>query len=114
MTQYGGFSGEHLRQYIAKIEQLETEKADIAEAIRDVFGEAKGNGFDPKIMRQVLKIRKMEAHEREELETLLDVYLHALGMAPGDSEEEEESEITSVAVEEEEGEDEEVDELEEA
>jgi len=83
MTTFGGVSGEQLRQYISRIEQLEREKSDIADNIRDVFAEAKGNGFDPKVMRQVLKIRKMEAHEREELEAVLDVYLHAMGMLPG-------------------------------
>ncbi len=90
MAKFGGISGEHLRQYVQRIEQLEEEKKDLAENIRDVYAEAKGNGFDTKVMRQIIKIRKMEEQEREELETILDIYLHALGMLPeGEYEEEE-------------------------
>ena len=81
MANYGGVAGEQLRQVIERIERLEEEKAAIASDIRDVFAEAKGNGFDTKVIRQVLKIRKMEAAERQEQESLLDLYLHALGMA---------------------------------
>lgn len=82
MTKFGGVSGQQLRQYIEKIERLEQEKADIADNIRDAFAEAKANGFDPKIMKQVIKLRKMDANKREEEETVLDVYMHALGMLP--------------------------------
>ena len=82
MTKFGGFSGEQLRQLVERIERLEKEKQDIADNIKDVFAEAKSNGFDVKVMRQVLKIRKMEQSERQELEAVLDTYLHALGMAP--------------------------------
>jgi uncharacterized protein (UPF0335 family) len=81
MANYGGVAGEQLRQVIERIERLEEEKAAIASDIRDVFAEAKGNGFDTKVIRQVIKIRKMEAAERQEQESLLDLYLHALGMA---------------------------------
>jgi uncharacterized protein (UPF0335 family) len=88
MTTYGGIAGEQLRQYIQKIERLEQEKADLASDIRDAFAEAKGNGFDPKVMRQVIKIRKMDQNERAEQEELLDIYKHALGMLPGGAEEE--------------------------
>jgi uncharacterized protein (UPF0335 family) len=88
MTTYGGIAGEQLRQYIQKIERLEEEKADLASDIRDAFAEAKGNGFDPKVMRQVIKIRKMDQNERAEHEELLDIYKHALGMLPGNAEEE--------------------------
>ena len=59
MTNFAGVSGSQLRQYIERIERLEVEKANIANDIREVFAEAKSNGFDPKIMRQVIKIRKM-------------------------------------------------------
>lgn len=79
---FGGVSGGQLKQFIERIERLEEEKAAVADHIRDVFAEAKSNGFDPKIMRQVLKIRRMDHHERAETEELLTVYLHALGMAP--------------------------------
>ncbi len=81
-TTVGGIAGEHLQQYIERIERLEEEKTNIASDIRDVYAEAKGNGFDVKTMRQIVKIRKMEAHERDEQEMLLDLYKAALGMAP--------------------------------
>ena len=81
MTAYGGITGEQLRQFIERIERLEEEKAAIASDIRDVYAEAKANGFDNKIIRQVIKIRKMDSNERQEQESLLDTYLHALGMA---------------------------------
>ena len=64
------------------MEKLEEEKAGIAADIRDVFAEAKGNGFDVKAIRTILKMRKLDASEREEQETILDVYLNALGMLP--------------------------------
>jgi len=87
MSFNGGVAGDQLRQYIERIERLEEEKANIAADIREVYAEAKGNGFEPKTMRQVVKLRKMEAHERQEQETMLDLYLSALGMAPSYEEE---------------------------
>lgn len=86
MTKFGGISGDQLRQYISRIERLEEEKAHTAQDIRDAYAEAKANGFDPKIMRQVIRLRKMESHDREEQETILDIYKHALGMIPGSGE----------------------------
>ena len=80
MSQVGGVSSAQLKSFIERVERLEEEKAAIAEQIREVFGEAKGMGFDIKIIRQVLKIRKMETQERLEQEELLDLYLAALGM----------------------------------
>lgn len=80
MSQVGGVSSAQLKSFIERIEHLEEEKAAIAEQIREVFGEAKGMGFDIKIIRQVIKIRKMETQERLEQEELLDLYLSALGM----------------------------------
>ena len=80
MSQVGGVSSAQLKSFIERIERLEEEKAAIAEQIREVFGEAKGMGFDIKIIRQVIKIRKMETQERLEQEELLDLYLSALGM----------------------------------
>lgn len=76
----GGIAGDQLRSYIERIENLEEEKAVLAADIRDVFAEAKANGFDVKIMRQVLKLRKMDKDDRDETETLLDLYKRALGM----------------------------------
>ena len=81
MTDIGGVTAEQLRSYIERIERLEEEKAGLAADIKDVFAEAKGNGFDVKTMRQILKIRKMDASDRDEQEALLDLYMHALGMA---------------------------------
>ena len=82
MTNFGGVSGDQLKQYIERIESLEAEKQDISDNIRDSFAEAKGNGFDVKVMRQVIKLRKMEAAERDEQDAVLDLYKHALGMLP--------------------------------
>ena len=88
MTNNGGIAGDHLRSFIERIERLEEEKKAIAEDLKEVYAEAKSVGFDTKIIRTVVKIRKMEAHEREEQEALLDVYLHALeGGAPSAPEE---------------------------
>ncbi len=82
MTNFAGVSGNQLRQYIERIERLEEEKANLLTDIREVYGEAKSNGFDPKIMRQVLRIRKMNHDDRLEQEEVLSVYLHALGLTP--------------------------------
>ena len=79
---YGGMSAEHLRQFIERLERLDEEKKNVAQDIKEVFAEAKANGFDPKTMRQILKIRKIEASELEEQEYLLDTYKRALGMVP--------------------------------
>lgn len=73
---------EQLRALVERIERLEEEKKSIAEDIRDVYGEAKGNGYDVKVLREVIKLRKQEAHERSEHEAVLDLYKHALGMIP--------------------------------
>ena len=82
----GGIAVDQLRSIISRIEKLEEEKKGIADDIRDVFAEAKGNGFDVKAIRTILKIRKMDQSEREEAENILDVYLHALGMLIEDDE----------------------------
>jgi len=78
----GGFAGEKLRQFVAQLEQLEIEKNQVSEHIKDVYVVAKSTGFDTKIIRNVLKIRKMDHSKRQEQEALLDTYLHALGMVP--------------------------------
>ena len=79
-VKFGGVSADQLKSIIARVEKLEEEKAAIADDIRDVFAEAKGNGFDVKAIRQILKIRKQDAQEREEEESILDTYLRAQGM----------------------------------
>ena len=86
MADIGGITADQLKSYIERIERLEEEKAGLSGDIRDIFSEAKANGFDVKIMRQVIRIRKMDKSERDEQETLLDLYLHALGMAEAPAE----------------------------
>jgi uncharacterized protein (UPF0335 family) len=75
-----GFAAGQLRSLIERIEKLEEEKTALAADIREVFAEAKGLGFDTKIMRQVVRLRKMETADRQEAEAVLDLYLSALGM----------------------------------
>ena len=77
MTQVGGIAGEQLRTFIERIERLEDEKKDVQEQIKEVFSEAKGVGFDTKIMRQLLRLRDADRSEQEEL---LEVYKAAIGM----------------------------------
>lgn len=78
----GGVAVDQLKSIIGRVEKLEEEKQVIAADIKEVFAEAKGNGFDVKAIRSILKIRKQDAQEREEEETVLDTYLRALGMLP--------------------------------
>jgi uncharacterized protein (UPF0335 family) len=80
MATAGGIAGDHLKSFIERIERLEEEKKALADDIRDVYSEAKGTGFDVKVIRQVIKIRKMDKDELDEQEALLDTYLLALGM----------------------------------
>ena len=75
-----GFAKEHLKSFIERIERLEEEKAALAADIREVYSEAKGTGFDVKIMRQVVRLRKMDPADRQEQDAVLDLYLSALGM----------------------------------
>ena len=80
MTSLQHSAQQQLRQFIEQIERLEEEKKGIAEDIKDKFLEAKATGFDPKIMKQVLRLRKKAKTDRDEEEAILDTYLHALGM----------------------------------
>lgn len=82
MTKAGGIAVDQLKAIIGRVEKLEEDKASISADIKDVYAEAKGNGFDTKAIRQVIKLRKLDASEREEMETVIDLYLHALGMLP--------------------------------
>ena len=77
-TEVGGIAADRLRSLIERIEHLEEEKAAIASDIRDIFAEAKSAGFDVKIMRTILKLRKMNAADRDEQEFLLETYRKAL------------------------------------
>ena len=86
MAEAGGVAGAQLRSFIERIERLEEEKAALAADIREVYGEAKGTGFEPKAMRQIVRLRKLEYADRQEQEALLDIYKSALGMADGPGE----------------------------
>lgn len=78
---------DQIRAFVERIERLEEEKRGIADDLKEVYAEAKGNGFDTKVLRQVVKIRKQDRAERLEQEALLDLYLAALGMGSGPGEE---------------------------
>jgi len=79
-----------LKQYIEKIENLEVEKSEIQEHISDVYKQAKSDGFDPKIMKKIIKIKKVRPEDRENEDMLLDTYMLALGLVPPDSDDNEE------------------------
>ena len=83
MPDVGGIAGEQLRSFIERIERLEEEKRALSADIKDVYAEAKGSGFDIAIMRQIIRIRRMDQDDVDEQETLLDIYKRALGMLPG-------------------------------
>jgi uncharacterized protein (UPF0335 family) len=74
------FAKDHLKAFVERIERLEEEKKALADDIRDVYAEAKGNGFDVKALRTVVRMRKQDTDERKEQEAILETYLHALGM----------------------------------
>ncbi len=76
----GGIDSTRLTSYFDRIERLEEEVKNIRADIREIFAEAKGNGFDPKVMRQVLRLRKMNPADRAEAEFLMEAYKQALGM----------------------------------
>ena len=73
---------EQLKSVVERIERLEEEKKAIADDIRDVYAEAKSNGFDTKVLRQVVSLRKQDLNERQEQDAVRDLYLQALGMLP--------------------------------
>ena len=73
-------SAEQLRLFIERIERLEEEKRGISDDIKDVYGEAKSTGFDGKIMRQIVRLRKMERHQLQEQDALLETYRNELGL----------------------------------
>jgi uncharacterized protein (UPF0335 family) len=73
-------AADELRLLIERIERLEEEKKGIADDIRDVYSEAKSRGYDAKIMRQIVRLRKMETHDRQEMEAILDTYKAALNL----------------------------------
>jgi uncharacterized protein (UPF0335 family) len=79
------FAKDQLRSIIERIERLEEEKQALADDIKEVYAEAKANGFDAKTLRTVVKLRKEDANERQEREALLDLYMHALGMVTAEA-----------------------------
>ena len=81
MSGPGGVAGDRLRSFVERIEQVEAEIAELSEGKKEIFAEAKGEGYDVKILREVVKLRKQDPKDRDEHETLLDVYLHAIAGA---------------------------------
>ena len=77
----GNVAADQLRLFIERIERLEEEKKGIADDVKDVYAEAKANGYDTKTMRAIVRLRKMEKHTRDEMDALLDTYRTALGIA---------------------------------
>ncbi len=76
----GGVSGQRLKAFIERIERLEEEKSGLAEDVRDIYAESKAVGFDVKIIRRVIKLRKMDAEKRREEDELLELYKAAIGL----------------------------------
>ncbi|MCB9990584.1 MAG: DUF2312 domain-containing protein [Rhodospirillales bacterium] len=76
----GGVAGKRLKSFIDRIERLEEEKAALAEDIKEVYGEAKATGFEPKTIRQIVKLRKVDLEKRREADELLELYKAAIGM----------------------------------
>ena len=85
MSDVEGVAQDQLRSFVERIERLEEEKKTISDDIKDVYAEAKGNGFDTRVLRRVISLRKQDQNERQEQEAILDLYLQALGMTPGES-----------------------------
>ena len=85
MADVGGIAGDRLKSFVERIERLEEERRTLSADIKEVYAEAKGSGFDTKIMRQVIRLRRMDKDDLDEQETLLDVYRRALGMLPAES-----------------------------
>lgn len=80
MTAPGHNINEQLKSIIARIENREEAKREVSDEIRDIYAEAKGNGFDVKALRTIVKMRKQDATERAEQEAVIETYMHALGM----------------------------------
>jgi len=76
----GNVAADQLRLFIERIERLEEEKKGIADDVKDVYAEAKANGYDTKTMRSIVRLRRMEKHARDEADALLDTYRNALGL----------------------------------
>lgn len=81
MNDIAGVSGDRLKSFVERVERLEAEKAALSEDIKEVYSEAKGAGFDIKIIRQIIRLRKMDEGDRSEMESILELYKHAMGMS---------------------------------
>ena len=82
MSEPVGIAGDQLRTIVERIEKVEEEIKELTEAKKEIYSEAKGNGFDVKILREVIRVRKQDQEERDELESLLDAYLEAIKVIP--------------------------------
>ena len=82
MTDMRGVAADRLKSFVERIERLEEERTALGADLREVYAEAKGTGFDTKIMRQIVKLRKMDSADRQESDHLIDLYKRALGMEP--------------------------------
>lgn len=80
MAQKGGIAADRLKSFIERIERLEEEKAGLSADIKEIYAEAKGSGFDVKVMRQIVRLRKMDSADRKEQQELLDLYSRAIGL----------------------------------
>ena len=78
MSDQVGISGNRVRSFVERVEQLDQEMAELSEQKKEVFAEAKGEGFDVKILKEIIKLRKQDQDERDEHDTLLDVYMRAM------------------------------------
>jgi uncharacterized protein (UPF0335 family) len=87
MPDVGGIGGEQLKSLIERIERLEEEKRALAEDIKEVYAEARGNGFEPKIMRQIVRMRRRDQDDIDEEESLIELYKRAIGMLPPQADE---------------------------
>jgi uncharacterized protein (UPF0335 family) len=81
MAKSGGVTAQQLKSIIERVEKLEEERRDLGTDIREIYAEAKGNGYEPKIIRMIVRLRRMNSADRAEQEALLDTYKSALGMA---------------------------------
>jgi uncharacterized protein (UPF0335 family) len=81
MSDVVGIAGDRIRSFVERIEQIETELKELTEAKKEIFSEAKGEGFDVKVLKEIIKLRKQDQDERDEHESLLDVYMRAMDEA---------------------------------
>lgn len=81
MAATGGVTAGQLKSVIERVERLEEERRNLGADIREIYAEAKGNGYDPKVIRAIIRLRKMNPADRAEQEALLDTYMSAIGMA---------------------------------